>query len=212
MDDVNGCEKGFKPKDVEEACTKVGRLYNTGTNCDKAVLLVLQEVWGLPEYWNLDSFYSDKPEGAERFLCKVVAAGAVSIYLDVLNRRGISREAGASVERVIHLCNTCLEETTGEQAVHPARFDPFAKDSGLDGDSVGDDVRQAYFQRAGRFFEAFEERFGRYHCQEILGFDPFRYAEYDEEMQNYIEEGEWMKKCTSCMDFIIRTVYDQSTL
>jgi hypothetical protein len=37
---------------LEEQSQKVAELYNTGTNCDKAVLLILQEILNLPpEKW-----------------------------------------------------------------------------------------------------------------------------------------------------------------
>jgi len=56
-------------------------------------------------------------------------------------------------------------------------------------------------------FTAFRKQFEVCNCQDILGFDPFRYDEYDEEMQEIIEEGEWIQKCVECMQFIIKIIY-----
>ena len=39
---------------LEEQSQKVAELYNSGTNCDKAVLLILQEILKLPpEKWGI---------------------------------------------------------------------------------------------------------------------------------------------------------------
>jgi len=59
-------------------------------------------------------------------------------------------------------------------------------------------------------YVAFEDRFGVSNCQEILGFDPFNYADYDEKMQEYIEEGKWMRKCKACMQFVVETIASNS--
>jgi hypothetical protein len=64
--------------------------------------------------------------------------------------------------------------------------------------------KKPYRDRVKALSQAFEEKFHSCSCQGILGFDPFSYEDYDEKMQEYIEEGEWMQKCIECMQFIVK--------
>lgn len=167
---------------------------------------------GLPtEMYELSEFYSDKPEDSDRFLCKVLAAGAISIYLDILNRGDLSTAASGlskeqSTRRVIQLFNTFLAQCSGEKTKDPGEVDLFGDDIGLNGVVVDDALIQAFKERTRLLFTAFQERFKVRDCVDILGFDPFRYDEYDEETQGEIESGEWMKKCTECMQYSITTI------
>ena len=198
--------KGGSPSPIEHGCKRVVELYNTGTNCDRAVLQVLKEIWRFPEdRWDFNEYYSDKPDDAKTFLCKVVAAGAVGIYLDVLKKNGdpASMSKNESTKRVMYLVNTFLIEASGKNHIHPTEFDPFKHDKYLEEIQIAGAIRKEYADRAKIFLTAFEKRFKVLTCQEILGFDPFLYEEYDEEMQEFIEEGEWMAKCCDCMKFII---------
>ena len=64
----------------------------------------------------------------------------------------------------------------------------------LKGIAVEEKYKKAYQKRVKVLFQEFD----------ILGFDPFSYVDYDEDMQEYIEEGEWMQKCVDCMQFLVK--------
>ncbi|MEE9390541.1 MAG: hypothetical protein V3U91_04795 [Candidatus Aminicenantaceae bacterium] len=171
----------------------------------------MQELLELPaSLWDFKDFYSDKPD-ADLFPCRALVAGAVSIYLDVITKGGIDRtglQTGEkeSLERVIHLFNAFLLETSGGGDKDPADFDPFIHDEYLKTVHIHENARKEYANRVTKLFTAFQKQFGVRDCVDILGFDPFRYDEYDEETQEAIEEGEWMKKCSECMESIIKTI------
>ena len=193
---------------LEEQSQKVAELYNTGTNCDKAVLLILQEILKLPpEKWDFAEFYAENPD-ADRFLCKALAAGAMAIYLDVIGKMEADSsqqsDFSESIERVNHIFNQHLEETSEGKSLHPVDFDPFEYDEALKGTEVKEKYKKAYQKRLKVLFQTFETEFNGCNCQDILGFAPFSYEDYDEEMQEYIEEGEWMKKCVDCMQFLVK--------
>ena len=193
---------------LEEQSRKVAELYNTGTNCDKAVLLILQEILKLPpEKWDFAEFYAENPD-ADRFLCKALAAGAMAIYLDVIGQMEASSsqpsDFSKSIERVNHIFNQHLEETSEGKSLHPVNFDPFEHDEALKGIEVEEKYKKAYQKRVKALFQTFETEFKACNCQDILGFDPFSYADYGEDMQEYIEEGKWMQKCVDCMQFLVK--------
>lgn len=161
--------------------------------------------------WNFSNFYSDKPEDTDRFLCKVLAAGAVAIYLDVITKSNIeplTTQFGKkdSTERIIKIFNSFLDKCSGENGEDPVNFDPFAYDQGLAGIPIGDNLRDAYRARARNLFSAFQNKFEVQDCVDILGFDPFSYEDYDEATQEKIESGEWMQKCVDCMQYIIKVI------
>lgn len=163
------------------------------------------------EKWKLESFYSENPD-TDTFLCKVLVAGAVTIYLDIIS--GIDAQPAApekkdSAKRVNELFDIFLEECSGEKCVDPALFDPFKYDPALPDMVVDKEVQQEYKNRVQRLTTAFRNRFKVINCQEILGFDPFRYAEYDENMQAFIEEGEWQSKCNECIQFIANKICEE---
>lgn len=193
---------------VEEQSQKVAKLYNSGTNCDKAVLLILQEILKLPpERWDFADFYAENPD-ADRFLCKALAAGAMAIYLDVIDQmEGDSSQPSdlkESIERVNHIFNQHLEETSEGKSLNPIDFDPFVYDPALKGTTIKESYKKAYQKRVKTLFQSFETEFKACNCQDVLGFDPFSYVDYDEKMQEYIEEGEWMRKCVDCMQFLVK--------
>lgn len=195
---------------LEEQSKKVAELYNTGTNCDKAVLLILQEILKLPpEKWDFAEFYAENPD-ADRFLCKALAAGAMAIYLDVIGQMEAETSQpfnlSKSIEHINHTFNEHLEATSDGKSLHPVDFDPFEYDEALKGIEVDVKFKKAYQKRAKALFQSFETEFNACNCQDILGFDPFSYEDYDEEMQEYIEEGEWMKKCIDCMKFLVKNM------
>lgn len=198
----------------EEACRNVADLYNSGNNCDKAVFLALQHISLLPEeIWDFTDLYSDKPDDTEQFICKVLAAGAVSIYLDILTRRiqelGIvNSKSPEPIERVNELMNAILAETAAGKHEKLTAFDPFQKDIYLKKEMVTEEMRGEYKQRASRLFDDFYRAFNCRDCVDILGFDPFSYELYDEEVQEQIEAGEWMEKCVDCMKHIIKAFYE----
>lgn len=193
---------------VEEQSRKIADLYNTGTNCDKAVLLILQEILKLPpEKWDFAEFYAENPD-ADRFLCKALAAGAMAIYLDVIGQMEADSSQPSdlkkSIERVNHIFNQHLEETSEGKSLHPMDFDPFVYDEELKDTEIKESYKKAYQKRVEILFQSFETEFNACNCQDVLGFDPFSYTDYDEEMQEYIEEGKWMQKCIDCMQFLVK--------
>ncbi len=193
---------------LEEQSRKVAELYNKGTNCDKAVLLILQEILKLPpEKWDFAEFYAENPD-ADRFLCKALAAGAMAIYLDVIGQMEADSSQPSdlkkSIERVNHIFNQHLEETSEGKSLHPIDFDPFAYDEAFKGTEVKKTYKKVYQKRVKTLFQSFEAEFNACNCQDVLGFDPFSYEDYDEEMQEYIEEGKWMLKCIDCMQFLVK--------
>ena len=193
---------------VEEQSQKVAKLYNSGTNCDKAVLLILQEILKLPpEKWDFADFYAENPD-ADRFLCKALAAGAMAIYLDVISQMEAESlqpsKIKESIERINHIFNQHLEKTSEGKPIHPVDFDPFAYDEALKGTEVKEIYKKSYRKRVKALFQGFETEFNACNCQDVLGFDPFSYTDYDDEMQEYIEEGQWMKKCIDCMQFLVK--------
>ena len=171
----------------------------------------MQELLELPaSRWDFKDFYSDKPD-VDLFLCRALVGGAVGIYLDVMDKVGIDAAGSQpgkkeSLERVIHLFNAFLRETSGAGDRDPADFDPFIHDEYLKDVHIHESMRKEYSDRVTKLFTAFQKQFGVRNCVDILGFDPFRYEEYDEETQEVIEEGEWMNKCSECMESIIRTI------
>ena len=193
---------------LEKQSREVAELYNKGTNCDKAVLLILQDILQLPaEKWDFADFYAENPD-ADRFLCKALAAGAMAIYLDVIGQieaaAPIPSDPGKGIERVNRTFNQHLEKTSEGKSLHPVDFDPFEHDEALKGVAVDKKYKKAYQNRVKTLFQEFETEFNACNCQDILGFDPFSYVDYDEDMQEYIEEGEWMQKCIDCMQFLVK--------
>ena len=193
---------------IEEQSQKVAELYNSGTNCDKAVLLILQEILNLPpEKWDFAEFYAENPD-ADRFLCKALAAGAMAIYLDVIGQMEADSAQPSNpkktIERVNHIFNQHLEETSEGKSLHPIDFDPFMYDEALKDTKIKASFKKAYQKRVKTLFQSFETEFNACNCQDVLGFDPFSYTDYDEEMQEYIEEGKWMQKCIDCMQFLVK--------
>ncbi|UCF82513.1 MAG: hypothetical protein JSV50_15115 [Desulfobacteraceae bacterium] len=164
--------------------------------------------------WDFSGFYSGKPEDTDRFLCKVLAAGAIAIYLDIITKNNIgpgvmrSEKKKSPVERVIHVFDAFVEEASRGDVHIPLNFDPFRYDEGVGDIHIDEEVRDQYSERVMKLFIVFKQQFGVLSCQEILGFDPFLYEEYGEEMQEYIEEGKWMQKCVECIENIIRTICD----
>jgi hypothetical protein len=199
----------------EQACQNVAKLYNSGNNCDKAVFLALQDISLLPkEIWDFADLYSDKPDDTEQFLCKVLAAGAVAIYLDILSRRyqelgTVDSKIPEPIERVNELMNALLAQTAAGRHDMLSAFDPFQQDTYLDQGVVTAEMRAEYAQRAEKLFNDFHQAFNCRDCVDILGFDPFSYELYDEEIQEQIEEGEWMEKCVDCMKHIINAFYEK---
>lgn len=196
---------------VEQASEKVVELYNSGNNCDKAVLLAMQELLHIPpDHWDFSCFYSDKPEDSDRFLCKVLVAGAVAIYLDVLSKGGIDCAPAqpaekTSADRVVQIFNRFITDCSGDAGADPTLFDPFAHDPGLEGIEISHRLRKEYTDRVTALFSGFRAEFPGSNCVDILGFDPFAYADYDEDIQEEIEKGEWMKQCIKCMKYVIFT-------
>ena len=202
--------------DSERACRRVAEFYHSGMNCDKAVFMVLQDVLDLSkDRWDFSDFYSDKPDDTDQFLCKVVAAGAAAIYLDIITRR--ERELGGTepieaepIERVNALVNDMLAETAAGRGEKLASFDPFIHDRYLKEVIVTEKMRREYKDRANQFFTEFQKTFNCQDCVDILGFDPLSYELYDEAIQEQIESGEWMEKCVECMRHIVRTLHRDS--
>ncbi len=194
----------------EAACQNVAALYNSGNNCDKAVFLALQDLALLPkDMWDFTDLYSDKPDDTDQFLCKVLAAGAVAIYLDILTCRFkelgiVNSKIPEPIERVNELMNVLLTETAAGKHEKLATFDPFQWDTYLDQETVTEQMRNEFKQRAARFFDDFYQAFDCRDCVDILGFDPLSYELYDEETQEQIESGEWMEKCIDCMQHIVK--------
>jgi hypothetical protein len=163
------------------------------------------------ERWDFSNFYSDKPDEVDSFACKVLAAGAVGIYLDIIERAGLEpQKPGADAtrdpERVAKIFNSLLRAISIDRSRPPADVDPFGLDEGLQQTKVDSNLRQAYRERTAELFSTFEEKYQGRNCDEILGFDPFRYEEYDEATQAKIEEGGWMERCVDCMRHIIQVV------
>jgi hypothetical protein len=160
----------------------------------------------------LASFYSENPD-SDTFLCKVLVAGAVTIYLDIISRIDEPQmpiEPEDSAKRVNQLFNIFLKECSGDKCTEPAAFDPFINDLALKHIQVDQKLRQEYKNRVQQLTTAFKAHFKAANCQEILGFDPFRYAEYDEAMQAFIEEGKWQSKCNECIQFVIKKVIGET--
>jgi len=198
-----------EPAALAQTREKVVELYNSGNNCDKAVLLAMQELLHIPPaHWDFSRFYTDKPEDSDRFLCKVLVAGTVAIYLDVLSKGGIDGAPAqpgekTSVDRVVQIFSRFVIDTSGDEGEDPASFDPFAHDPGLEGIEISDGLRKEYTERLTALFSGFRAEFPGSNCIDILGFDPFAYADYDEEIQEEIENGEWMKQCIECMKHVV---------
>lgn len=161
--------------------------------------------------WDFSNFYSEKPDEVDSFACKVLAAGAVGIYLDIRERAGLEQDTpGASAagnpERVAMLFNSLLREISIDRTRPPAGVDLFELDVNRPPVRTDDSLRQTYRKRTAELFASFEEKYQGRNCDEILGFDPFRYEEYDELTQAKIEEGGWMERCVDCMRHILQTV------
>ncbi|MBW1958726.1 MAG: hypothetical protein JRI63_09375 [Deltaproteobacteria bacterium] len=210
MGETNKKNEKHTPVSREEACRRVAELYNAGNNCDKAVFLALQELSLLPsEHWDFMDLYTDKPD-TEHFLCRVFAAGIIAVYLDILTRR--YRELGMNnskisepVERVNNLMNALLKETADGEYAKLETFDPFQYDTYLQNGFVTETMREEFRTRAKKLSEDFQKEFNCSDCVDVLGFDPYSYELYDEDIQEEIEKGEWMKECVKCMKHIIRT-------
>jgi hypothetical protein len=172
----------------------------------------LQEALGLSrEKWELGSFYSENPD-TETFLCKVLVAGAVTIYLDIvsgIDNQQMPPEGQDSAKRVNTVFNIFLAKCSGDGCMDPAVFDPFKQDPALRSTDIDSTLEQEYKRRVQKLTTAFRAHFKDITCQEILGFDPFRYVEYDEAMQEFIEEGEWQSKCNECIEFIVKKICEQ---
>jgi len=178
-------------------------------------LQVLQEILRLPtDRWDFSEFYSDKPDDTDRFVCKVLAAGAIAVYLDIVTKSEVINpidqepDKNRSAERVVHIFNSFLSFCSGDNGKNPEQFDPFQHDPAFAGLTINDNLRNAYADRVSKLFAAFNEKFGARDCVDILGFDPFSYEDYDEETQEEIESGEWMQKCVECMQYIITIIGD----
>jgi hypothetical protein len=212
MDETICGEKRQMPLSREEACSRVAKLYHSGNNCDKAVFLVLQDLEFLPkEHWDFTDLYTDKPD-SEHFICKVFAAGIISIYLNIITRR--YRELGMNnskilepIERVNDLMNALLRETSDGKPAKLNDYDPFKDDIYLKNGFVTEKMREEYRQRALKLAGDFQQEFKCSDCVDVLGFDPLSYELYDEAIQEKIEEGEWMEKCVDCMKHIIQAFY-----
>jgi hypothetical protein len=208
--EMKGLSTGQFSKRSEEACRNVAALYNSGNNCDKAVFLALQQISLLSEeVWDFSDLYSEKPDDTEQFVCKVLAAGAVAIYLDILTRRyqelGVAGPNGPQpIERVNALMNAILKESAAGRHEQFEVFDPFEHDQYLQPQVVDEKMRSEYRQRVDRLSAGFKQTFNCRDCVDILGFDPFSYELYDEEVQEQIESGQWMAKCVECMKHIIK--------
>ena len=176
----------------------------------------MQEVLDLPtDRWDFNEFYSEKPDDTDRFLCKVLAAGAVAIYLEIITKSDIKlidREADKddSAKRAVHIFNMFLSICSEGNGKKPTGFDPFQYDQALEGLTIHDNLRKAYEERVSKLFAAFKDKFRVRDCVDILGFDPFNYEDYDEETQEKIESGEWMQKCVECMQHIITTIKEEN--
>jgi len=199
---------------IEEACRNVANFYNRGNNCDKSVFLALQGLALLPkEIWDFTDLYSEKPDDTEQFLCKVLAAGVVAIYLDIISRRlevlgRVNTQGPGPIERVNALINAILSETAAGRHDRLDVFDPFESDRFLEKEMITGQMRSEYRQRVDRLTSGFHRAFNCRDCVDILGFDPFSYELYDEQTQEQIESGEWMAKCVDCMKHIIRGFID----
>jgi hypothetical protein len=178
---------GASKLNSEAACQRIADLYNSGINCDKAVFMVLQDVLALSKTrWDFTDFYLDKPDDTDRFLCKVVAAAAISIYLDIITKKEQKREGtepivAEPIERVNSLVDALLEETAAGKDEKLAPFDPCVHDRYLDNEIVTAEMRREYKDRETQFLGEFQKAFNCQDCVDILGFDPFSYELYDDE-------------------------------
>jgi hypothetical protein len=111
-----------------------------------------------------------------------------------------------NTERVAKIFNSLLRAISIDRTRPPAEVDPFELDEGLRQPTVDDSLRESYRKRTANLFASFEEKYQGRNCDEILGFDPFRYEEYDEATQAKIEEGGWMERCVDCMRHILQTI------
>ena len=165
--------------------------------------------------WDFNEFYSEKPDDTDRFLCKVLAAGAVAIYLDIITKsdiKPIDREMDKddSAGRVVYIFNSFLDICSKGNGKNPSELDPFQHDPAFVGLAIDAKLRNAYADRVSKLFAAFKDKFEVKDCVDILGFDPFSYEDYDEETQEKIESGEWMQKCVECMKHIITSIKEES--
>ena len=159
----------------------------------------------------MGSFFSENPD-TETFLCKVLVAGAVTIYLDIISGIEIQQmppDGQDSAQRANTVFNIFLEKCSGDRCKDPAVFDLFKQDPALRSTAVDSALKQEYKRRVHKLIAAFKTHFKVITCQEILGFDPFRYAEYDEAMQELIEEGDWQSKCNECIEFIVKKICEE---
>lgn len=198
---------------ADAACEKVAELYNSGNNCDKAVLKVLQMVLDLPENrWDWEKFYSEKPEDTDRFTCKALVAGALGIYLAAVDRwekekgKKTDLETAGENRRVMGIFNAMLQFASGERSHRFEQFDPFEHDPLFGQEMPEEALRQSYRAGLSALLNDFRNRFQVQDCVDILGFDPFSYEDYDEKTQEEIESGEWMKECLKCMQHVVACV------
>jgi hypothetical protein len=117
-----------------------------------------------PERWDFSNFYSEKPDEVDSFACKVLAAGAVGIYLDILERSGLEAkapdaEASGNTERVAKIFNSLLRAISIDRTRPPAEVDPFELDEGLRQPTVDDSLRESYRKRTANLFASFEEKY-----------------------------------------------------
>lgn len=172
----------------------------------------MQDITGLPtERWDFDGFYSEKPD-YDLFACKVLVAGAIAVYLDLVSKATRDEPGSESgdkdpIERVINIFNALHEEASGPDYKDLEDCDPTAHDSLSEEIPDIGAVKKQYQERAGRFYQSFFKEYGERDCVGLLGFDPFNYFDYDEETQAQIESGEWMEDCCGYMKAALRLLY-----
>ena len=163
--------------------------------------------------WDFSRFYSEKPD-YERFACKVLVAGAATIYLDIVQRSSGPEAGGVeggAIDRVIGIFNRMLEEASGPQAKGFGELDPFSYHLSFQEAADAGAARLEYQERVSEFYESFLREFGEWDCVGLLGFDPFNYFDYDEETQAQIQSGEWMENCCGYMRAVVRLLYKEES-
>lgn len=176
--------------------------------------MALQGISLMPkEVWNFNDLYSEKPDDTDQFLCKVLAAGAVAVYLEIitcglLDKQSENLNNPQPVARANLLMNAILRETCAGGHEKLDLFDPFEQDRYLNSALVTQEMRDEYRRRTSHLFADFQRAFNCKDCVDILGFDPFNYEFYEEAIQEQIESGEWMAKCVACMQETIKAFVD----
>ena len=114
------------------------------------------------------------------------------------------------MEKVNNLFNTILEEVSKPGSKNLKELDPFE----LEQNELGvKDIQAAcneYNNRVSYLYDKFLDKFNESECQALLGFNPFDYLSYDEEMQEYIEGGEWMQNCCKYMEEVVSLLYNEN--